>query len=191
MLYVNRQLASSGATVEVLPRFDNTFVMAECENTVTGQADEVRDQHENDTLDPVNAEELPDGTGYHLNSRRLKTRQLRRIAVALGLTESASAEDTSTIIEGKLREMDKDPAKVQVIVKDLEGDDGTLFLINDEGVIITIEVLLDSHVTSKTTSILSSCRALRSEHDSHSSSAESNSLEATARKLRSALEEEQ
>ena len=73
MLYVNHQLASSGATVEVLPRFDNTFVMAERENTVTGQANEVQDQHENDTLDPVNAENLPDGTAYHLNSRRLKT----------------------------------------------------------------------------------------------------------------------
>ena len=69
MSYVNRQLASSGATVEVPPRFNNTFVMAEHENTVTGQADEVRDQHENDTLDLVNAEDLPDGTAYHLNSK--------------------------------------------------------------------------------------------------------------------------
>ena len=165
--------------------------MAEYENTVTGQADEVRDQHENDTLDPVNAEDLPDGTTYHLNSRRLKTRQLRRIAAALGLAESASAEDTRTIIKGKLREMDKDPAEVQVIVKDLEGDDGTLFLINDEGVIITVEALLDSHVTSETTSTTSSRSALRSEHDSRSSSAEPNPLEATVRELRSALEEEQ
>ena len=112
--------------------------MAECENTVMEQADEVRDQHENDTLDPVNTEDLLDGTAYHLNSRRLKTRQLRRVAAAVGLTESASAEDTRTIIEGKLREMDKDPTEVQVVVRDLEGDDGTLFLINDEGVIITV-----------------------------------------------------
>ena len=142
-------------------------------------------------MDPVNAEDLPDGTAYHLNSRRLKTRQLRRIAAALGLAESASAEDTRTIIEGKLREMDKDPAEVQVIVKDLEGDDGTLFLINDEGVIITVEALLDSHVTSETTSTTSLRSALRSEHDSRSSSAEPNPLEATVRELRSALEEEQ
>ena len=191
MLYANCQLASSSATVEVLPRFNNTFVMAEHENTVTGQADEVRDQHENDTLDPVNAEDLLDGTAYHINSRRLKTRQLRRIAAALGLAESASAEDTRTIIEGKLREMDKDPAEVQVIVKDLEGNDGTLFLINDEGVIITVKALLDSHVTSETTSTTSSCSALRSKHDSRSSSAEPNPLEATVKELRSALEEEQ
>ena len=47
--------------------------------------------------------------------------------MALGLTESKSAEDTRTIIEGKLREMDENPAKIQVIVQDLESDDGTLF----------------------------------------------------------------
>ena len=49
--------------------------------------------------------EWPEGTTYHINSRRLKTRQLKRIAAALGVPgESASAEDTRTIIEGKLRE---------------------------------------------------------------------------------------
>ena len=47
--------------------------------------------------------EWPEGTTYHINSRRLKMRQLKRIAAALGVpAESASAENTRTIIEGKL-----------------------------------------------------------------------------------------
>lgn len=45
--------------------------------------------------------------------------QLRRIDAVFGVTESASVEDTRTIIEDKLRELDKDPSKVQVI----EGED--------------------------------------------------------------------
>ena len=42
--------------------------------------------------------EWPEGTTYHINSRRLKTRQLKRIAAALGVpAESASAKNTRTI----------------------------------------------------------------------------------------------
>ena len=80
---------------------------------------------------------------------RLKTRQLKRIAAALGVpAESASTEDSRTIIEGKLPEMSKDPNEVQVVVEDWDDDGGTLFLINDEGVILTIEAVIVSHVTS-------------------------------------------
>ena len=52
-------------------------------------------------------------------------------------------------------------------------------------------MLLDSHVTSETTSTMSSCSALRSKHDSRSFSAEPNPVEAAVRELRSALEEKQ
>ena len=90
----------------------------------------------------------PEGTAYHINSRRLKTRQIRRIAAALGVTVgSASADDTRTIVEGKLREMDKNPTEAQVTVQCSDDDSGTLFLINDEGVILTVEAVIDSHVT--------------------------------------------
>ena len=90
---------------------------------------------------------VPEGTTYHLNSKRLKTRQLKRIAAALGITESASAEDTRTIIEGKLREMDTDPSEVQVIIQEGDKDNGTLFLMNNEGVILTVEAPIeDSHI---------------------------------------------
>ena len=89
-----------------------------------------------------NENELPEGTTYHMNSKRLKLRQLKRIAEALGVaTESASAADIRTIIEGKLRERDQNPVEIQVTVQGSDDDDGTLFLINDEGVILTVEVV--------------------------------------------------
>ena len=55
--------------------------------------------------------------------------QLKLIAAALGVTaEITSAEDTRTIIEGKLQEICKDPSKVQVVVEDL--DDNSDMLLN-------------------------------------------------------------
>ena len=133
--------------------------------------------------------EWPDGAAYHMNSRRLKTRQLRRIAAALGVTaESASAEDTRTIIEGKLRERDKNPTEVQVIVQDSDDDGGTLFLINDEGVILTVEAVIDSHVIDD--EVASSRSALRSGHVSRHSSTEPNELEAIVEELRLVLQSE-
>ena len=136
--------------------------------------------------------EWPEGTTYHINSRRLKTRQLKRIAASLGVpAESASAEDTRTIIEGKLRETGKDPNEVQVVVEDSDDDGGTLCLINDEGVILTVEAVIVSHVTGdEVESNASSRSALRSEHGSHSSSTKPNELEAIVAELRLALESE-
>ena len=50
------------------------------------------------------------------------------IAAALGATtKSVSAEDTRTIIEGKLWERDKNPSEVQINVQDSDDDGGTLF----------------------------------------------------------------
>ena len=145
-----------------------------------------------EVTEPID-KEWPEGTAYHINSRRLKTRQIRRIAAALGVTVgSASAEDTRTIVEGKLREMDKNPTEVQVIVQGSDDDSGTLFLINDEGVILTVEAVIDSHVTGdEVESNAGSRSALRSEHVSRSSSTEPSELEATIEELRLALDGEE
>ena len=134
--------------------------------------------------------ELPEGTTYHMNSRRLKVRQLKRIAAALWVTtESVSAADVRTIIEGKLRERDQNPVEVQVIVQGSDDDDGMLFLINDQGVILMIEAVIDSHVSDPDVESHTRSRsALRSEHVSCSSSAEPSGLEVTVVELRSALE---
>ena len=145
-----------------------------------------------EVTEPID-KEWPEGTTYHINSRRLKTRQIRRIVAALGVTVgSASAEDTRTIVEGKLREMDKNPTEVQVIVQGSDDDNGTLFLINDEGVILTVEAVIDSHVTGdEVESNAGSRSALRSEHVSRSSSTEPSELEATIEELRLALDGEE
>lgn len=75
-------------------------------------------QQDNLEVTKPNEHEWPEGTAYHINSRRVKMWQLRWIAAALGVTaESASTEDTRIIIEVKLREMDKDPPEVQVIIQ--------------------------------------------------------------------------
>lgn len=50
-----------------------------------------------------------------------KKTQLRHIT-ALGLAGNASAEDTRTMIEDKLREMDREPVDVQVVVQDTQRD---------------------------------------------------------------------
>ena len=61
--------------------------------------------------------------------------------------ESASAEDTRTIIEGKLWETGKNPNKIQVIIEYSNDYSGMLFLINEEGVILTVEAVIVSHMT--------------------------------------------
>ena len=62
--------------------------------------------------------ELLEGTTHYMNSKRLKIRQFKRIAAALGVTtKSVSAADVRTIIEGKLRERDQNLVEVQVIVQ--------------------------------------------------------------------------
>ena len=88
--------------------------------------------------------------------------------------------------------MDKNPTEVQVIVQGSDDDSGTLFLINDEGVILTVEAVIDSHVIGdEVESNAGSRSALRSEHVSRSSSTEPSELEATIKELRLALDGEE
>ena len=65
----------------------------------------------------------------------------------LGLVESASAEDTRTMIERKLREMSKDPTDIHVIVQGT--GDGTFYLVEFEGVILTVDALISGHVSKE------------------------------------------
>ena len=61
--------------------------------------------------------------------------------------ESASAEDTRTIIKGKLWETGKNANEIQVIVEYSDDDSGMLFLTNEEGVILIVEAVKVSHMT--------------------------------------------
>ena len=68
------------------------------------------------------------------------------------------------MIEGKLRELKQDPTSVQVIVQGT-GDNSKSFLMDHEGIVVTAEAIIDSHVTEEITDT-SLCIALRSEHGS-------------------------
>ena len=108
---------------------------------------------------------FPEGTTYHLNFKKLRTTQLKRIAEALDLPGNTSFEDTRRMIEGR-------PTSVQVIVQGT-GDSSILFLVDHEDIVVTVKATIDSHVTNKSTntsphSALSSkrgSRPLASKHD--------------------------
>ena len=82
--------------------------------------------------------------------------------------EIASAADIITIIEGKLQERDQNPVEIQVTVQGSDDDDGTLFLINDEGVILTVEAVIDndSHVPDAEVGSITSSYSATSAHSS-------------------------
>jgi len=93
------------------------------------------------TGDPSEEENLPKGAYYHLNSKKLKTKQLKRVAQAMDLAVNASAEGTRRMIEGKLREMDRDPLEVQVVVQEM----GEINL-DHKGKFLTVEAIIDDYV---------------------------------------------
>ena len=91
------QLPGSG-TSEDSPTRDSVHV----------QSDASLEQDESD------AEGVPKGPVYSLNSKRLTALHLQRIADSLGLPTKGSAAVTRQLIEGKLIEMGKEPPNVQV-----------------------------------------------------------------------------
>ena len=70
-----------------------------------------------------------------LNSKRLTAEQVKRVGKALGAPTEASVDEVRVMIEGKLREMDRDPANVQVVVAStglsLCGEDGEFLSITE------------------------------------------------------------
>ena len=127
------QLPGSG-TSEDSPTRDSVHV----------QSDASLEQDESD------AEGVPKGPVYSLNSKRLTALHLQRIADSLGLPTKGSAAVTRQLIEGKLMEMGKEPPNVQVVVQGTD-ENSVLFLINEDGIIRTIKPARDRvvHVSSQ------------------------------------------
>ena len=76
-------------------------------------------------------------TTYPLNSKRLTSRSVLRIARGLGLPTSASLADTRQMIEGRLVEKGRQPQNVEVHV--IESEVGLTIRLNDEeGVILEV-----------------------------------------------------
>jgi len=111
------------------------------------QQDSVRSQDgtPNVTEDSSEEQDLPKGAYHHLNSKKLNTKQHKRVAQAMDLAVNASAEDTHRMIEGKIREMDRNPLEVQVVVQDLV-DKSVIHLVDHEGKFLTVEAIIDDHV---------------------------------------------
>ena len=68
---------------------------------------------------------------YPFGSKRISLTQLRQLAQALELPIGGNSADLQVMVEGRLREMEKDPSSVQIV---LEKDDeyGQTMLLEDE-----------------------------------------------------------
>ena len=85
------------------------------------------------TLDEPRGKVLP------LNSKRLKTTQLQRLARALSLPTSASGDELRLMIDGKLGEMEKEPRNVQVVISEAERGAERLSLWDDDGSFLDVD----------------------------------------------------
>ncbi len=74
-----------------------------------------------------------------LNSVRLATDILKRVAAELGLPGNASRADTLPMIEGKLREDGYEPRNVQVKLVEEEDMLRAIELVNEEGSFLQVE----------------------------------------------------
>jgi hypothetical protein len=87
---------------------------------------------------PPTEGEIPRGRLLPLNSRRLTTVQLKKIAEGLGLPTTGSADETRHLIEGKLAE-GHDVRNVQVVVNETTTVNVTLSLVDEVGVFLDVE----------------------------------------------------
>ena len=126
---------------------------------VAQQTDHARDmeqpvESENDLLG-VDEFVIPDGDQYSLVSKRLKPANH-------GSTGSTYSELYHRGKTCKLTEMEYEPESVQVIIQG-RGDDASMYLVNDTGIIKTIECVKVVYRTNDETSSKSadSCSALQ------------------------------
>jgi len=77
----------------------------------------------------------PRGKALALNSKRLTTAQLQRIARGLEVHTTARGDELRQMVDGKLTEMGKEPRNVQVIISGAE----RLLLRDDNGVFLEVD----------------------------------------------------
>ena len=87
---------------------------------------------------PPTKGEIPRGKLLPLNSRRLTTVQLKKIAEGLELPTVGSTDEIRQLIEGKLEE-GHDVHNVQVVVDEATTVNVTLSLVDEEGVFLEVE----------------------------------------------------
>ena len=69
---------------------------------------------------------------YPWGSKRVSLTQLRQLAQALELPITGGNADLQVIVEGKLREMERDPSSVQVVLKESIVEGQQTILLEDE-----------------------------------------------------------
>ena len=100
--------------------------------------------------------DIPVGDRYPLNSRNLKAVWIQRIAQSLELPTAASTSEIRQMIEGKLGDLQYEATNIQVVIQG-KADESIIFLIDDSGIIKSIEPINahHSHVISDDTSSVS------------------------------------
>ena len=92
------------------------------------------------------------GDRYLLNSRNLKAAWIQRIAQSLELPTAASTSEIRQMIDGRLADLWYEAANMQVVIQG-EADESAIFLVDDSGIIKSIEQINahHSHVISDPT----------------------------------------
>ena len=75
---------------------------------------------------------------YPLVSKRISLAQLRQLAQALGLPSAGNSSDLQVIVEGKLREMERDPSGVQLVLEEDVGGGQQAILLEESGPFLEI-----------------------------------------------------
>ena len=82
----------------------------------------------------------PTGKLYPLNSSRLVTDVIKKIAVQLGVPGTASRADTQPMVEAKIEEQGHEPRNVQVRISEREDSTQLIELMDAEGAFLQVEV---------------------------------------------------
>ena len=70
---------------------------------------------------------------YPLNCRRISLAQMRQLAQALGLPVTVSSVDLQVMVEEKLRELERDPKNIQLVVNEISDSLQSLELQDENG----------------------------------------------------------
>ena len=109
---------------------------------------------------------------YPLNSKRISLAQLRQLAQALDLPVAASMADLKVMVEEKLRELERGPVNVQMVVKEIPDGSQSLELQDESGTFL--------EATASTCSKASTLVDVLGSHSSLSSS-QGSALDASVR----------
>ena len=123
--------------MEVLPRSEDIEMSREEEHIFSIATPVLED-------DPEDLE-IPEGLTLPLNSKRISTARIKRLAAGLDVPTAALTDKVRQMLREKLQELGHDPANVLVVIQG-DGDVANLYLVDDSGVIKAINGSMSAHV---------------------------------------------